>query len=95
MMEAFKSDKLPVDSISLSVPLKNANDYLEVRLDVFPSGDYVFNRTGFSVITSQLNNLTFFKSPDAFGPFFFTLNTDNYFTGKANFEQKLVLDIDL
>ncbi|KAF9690352.1 hypothetical protein SADUNF_Sadunf01G0186700 [Salix dunnii] len=81
MMEAFKSDKLPVDSISLSVPLKDANDYLEVRLDVFPSGDYVFNRTGFSFITSQLNNLTFFKLPDAFGPFFFTLNTDNYFPG--------------
>ncbi|KAJ6715609.1 LEUCINE-RICH REPEAT-CONTAINING PROTEIN [Salix viminalis] len=81
MMEAFKSDKLPVDSISLSFPLMDANDYLEVRLDVFPSGDYVFNRTGFSVITSQLNNLTFFTRPDAFGPFFFTLNTDNYFTG--------------
>ena len=95
MMEAFKSDKLPVDSISLSVPLKDANDYLEVRLDAFPSGDYVFNRTGFSFITSQLNNLTFFKRPVAFGPFFFTLNTDNYFAGKANFEQKLVLDIDL
>ncbi|KAB5574534.1 hypothetical protein DKX38_001728 [Salix brachista] len=81
MMEAFKSDKLPVDSISLSVQLKGADDYLEVRLDVFPSGDYVFNRTVFSFITSQLNNLTFFKPPDAFGPFFFTLNTDNYFTG--------------
>jgi hypothetical protein len=83
MMESFKSDQLPVDSISLSVPLKDAYDYLEVRLDVFPSGVYVFNRTGFSVITSQLNNVTFVKLPDAFGPFFFTLNTDNYFTGKA------------
>lgn len=81
MMESFKSDQLPVDSISLSVPLKDAYDYLEVRLDVFPSGVYVFNRTGFSVITSQLNNVTFVKLPDAFGPFFFTLNTDNYFTG--------------
>lgn len=94
-MESFKSDQLPVDSISLSVPLKDAYDYLEVRLDVFPSGVYVFNRTGFSVITSQLNNVTFVKLPDAFGPFYFTLNTDNYFTGKANFEQKLVLDTDL
>ncbi|KAJ6700500.1 LEUCINE-RICH REPEAT-CONTAINING PROTEIN [Salix koriyanagi] len=81
MMEAVKSDQLPVDSISLSVPLKDANDYLEVRLDVFPSGDYVFNRTVFSLITSQLNNLTFFERQDAFGPFFFTLNADNYFTG--------------
>lgn len=81
VMASFKSDQLPVDSISLSVPLKDAYDYLEVRLDVFPSGVYVFNRTGFSVITSQLNNITFVKLPDAFGPFFFTLNTDNYFTG--------------
>ncbi|KAJ6937921.1 leucine-rich repeat receptor-like protein kinase [Populus alba x Populus x berolinensis] len=81
VMASFKSDQLPVDSISLSVPLKDAYDYLEVRLDVFPSGVYVFNRTGFSVITSQLNNVTFVKLPDAFGPFFFTLNTDNYFTG--------------
>ncbi|KAH8509911.1 hypothetical protein H0E87_007721 [Populus deltoides] len=95
MMESFKSDQLPVDSISLSVPFKDAYDYLEVRLDVFPSGVYVFNRTGFSVITSQLNNVTFVKLPDAFGPFFFILNADNYFTGKANFEQKLVLDTDL
>ncbi|KAJ6711186.1 LEUCINE-RICH REPEAT-CONTAINING PROTEIN-RELATED [Salix purpurea] len=94
MMEAFKSDQLPVDSISLCDPFKDADDYLEVRLDVCPSGVYFFNRTGFSVITSQLNNITFFKHPHPFGPFFFTLN-DNYFTGKANFEQKLVLDIDL
>lgn len=81
VMASFKSDQLPVDSISLSVPLKDAYDYLEVRLDVFPSGVSLFNRTGFSVITSQLNNITFVKLPDAFGPFFFTLNTDNYFTG--------------
>ncbi|KAJ6395006.1 hypothetical protein OIU77_024089 [Salix suchowensis] len=94
MMEAFKSDQLPVDSISLCDPFKDADDYLEVRLDVCPSGVYFFNRTGFSVITSQLNNLTFFKHPHPFGPFFFTLN-DNYFTGKAKIEQKLVLDIDL
>uniref|UniRef100_A0A6N2KBW6 non-specific serine/threonine protein kinase n=1 Tax=Salix viminalis TaxID=40686 RepID=A0A6N2KBW6_SALVM len=66
---------------AVNIPLKDANDYLEVRLDVFPSGDYVFNRTVFSLITSQLNNLTFFERQDAFGPFFFTLNADNYFTG--------------
>ncbi|KAJ6427833.1 hypothetical protein OIU84_023273 [Salix udensis] len=56
MMEAFKSDQLPVDSISLCDPFKDADDYLE------------------------LNNITFFKHPHPFGPFFFTLN-DNYFTG--------------
>ncbi|KAJ6928129.1 leucine-rich repeat receptor-like protein kinase [Populus alba x Populus x berolinensis] len=81
VMASFKSDQLPVDSISLSVPWKDAYDYLEVRLDVFPSGVSFFNRTGFSVITSQLNNVTFVILPEAFGPFFFTLNTDNYFTG--------------
>ncbi|CAK7357242.1 unnamed protein product [Dovyalis caffra] len=81
VMESFKSDHFPVDSISLSVPLKDVDDYLEVRLDVFPSGDYRFNRTVFSAITSQLNNITFVKLPDAFGPFFFTLNAGNYFSG--------------
>ncbi|KAG6778400.1 hypothetical protein POTOM_018262 [Populus tomentosa] len=81
VMASFKSDQLPVDSISLSVPLKDAEDYLEVKLDVFPSGVSLFNRTGCSVITSQLNNITFIKLPEAFGPFLFKLNTDNYFTG--------------
>ncbi|KAJ4834810.1 hypothetical protein Tsubulata_013978, partial [Turnera subulata] len=62
MMEAFKNDRLPVDSISLSVPIRDSNDYLHLKLDVFPSATNQFNRTGFSLITSQLNNITFIKT---------------------------------
>ncbi|XP_057988930.1 leucine-rich repeat receptor protein kinase HPCA1 [Hevea brasiliensis] len=85
MMDAFQSIQFPVDSIALSDPFKDEYDYLELRIEVFPSNSDSFNRTGFSMITSQLNNLTFFQLPSSFGPLYFTLDNNDYFSGpKSN-----------
>ncbi|KAJ9162737.1 hypothetical protein P3X46_022490 [Hevea brasiliensis] len=85
MMDAFQSIQFPVDSIALSDPFKDEYDYLELRIEVFPSNSDSFNRTGFSMITSQLNNLTFFQLPSSFGPLHFTLDNNDYFSGpKSN-----------
>ncbi|KAI3676117.1 hypothetical protein L1987_85716 [Smallanthus sonchifolius] len=37
LMISFESNQLSVDSVSLSHPTKNSDDYLEVTLDIFPS----------------------------------------------------------
>ncbi|KAF2317297.1 hypothetical protein GH714_019651 [Hevea brasiliensis] len=85
MMDAFQSIQFPVDSIALSDPFKDEYDYLELRIEVFPSNSDSFNRTGFSMITSQLNNITFFQLPSSFGPLYFTLDNNDYFSGpKSN-----------
>ncbi|KAI9121130.1 hypothetical protein K1719_008163 [Acacia pycnantha] len=71
LMTAFQSQNLPVDSVSLSNPLRNpSTDYLQLSLKVFPSSSDRFNRTGVSniafVISSQL-----LKFPKFFLPYFF------------------------
>ncbi|KAF5952090.1 hypothetical protein HYC85_010034 [Camellia sinensis] len=46
LMNSFQSHQLPVDSVSLSNPSKNSDDYFVLSLEVFPSGQDHFNRTG-------------------------------------------------
>ncbi|KAF2310140.1 hypothetical protein GH714_006712 [Hevea brasiliensis] len=60
LTKTFQSYKLPVDSIRVSDQRRDMYGYLELRLQIFPSGSDRFNRTGFSMITSQLNNFGFF-----------------------------------
>ena len=50
LMHSFQSHQLPVDTVSLSNPTKNDNDYLVLRLEAFPSGEDRFNRTGISAV---------------------------------------------
>lgn len=69
-MESFKLQDQPVDSVSLSSPTKNTDDYLVLNLQVFPSDQEFFNRTGTSGVGFMLSNQTF-KPPDEFGPYFF------------------------
>ncbi|KAL6964526.1 hypothetical protein U1Q18_035576 [Sarracenia purpurea var. burkii] len=70
LMRFFGSDQLPVDSVSLSNPYINTIEYFVLSLEVFPSGQSSFNRTGISEIGFVLSNQTF-KPPHNFGPFFF------------------------
>ncbi|XP_057995764.1 leucine-rich repeat receptor protein kinase HPCA1-like isoform X4 [Hevea brasiliensis] len=80
LTETFQSEKLPVDSIRVSDQRRDMHGYLELRLQIFPSGSDRFNRTGFSMITSQLNNFGFFPPLYPFGSFHFILDDNEYFT---------------
>lgn len=72
--KVFVDHKLPVDSVSLSNPTKNIENYFVLSLAVFPSGQENFNRTGVSWIAFTLSNQTY-KPPKEFGPFYFIGNT--------------------
>ncbi|KAG5549944.1 hypothetical protein RHGRI_015042 [Rhododendron griersonianum] len=78
LMKFFNSDLLPVDSVSLSNPTINTDNYFVLRLEVFPPvGQDAFNRTGIGFVLSSQT----FKPPHEFGPFFF--NGDPYFEGST------------
>lgn len=80
LMTTFKAHNQPVDSASLSNPTKNLDGYLVLNLQVFPSGQDYFNRTGLSGVGFILSNQTF-KPPRGFGPFYFIANNYAYFAG--------------
>ncbi|KAG6408645.1 hypothetical protein SASPL_131663 [Salvia splendens] len=80
MKASFKSHGLPIDAVSLSNPTKNMDNYLLLSLQVFPSGQDYFNRTGISAIGFMLSNQTF-KPPKEYGPFYFIGNSYPYFAG--------------
>ncbi|XP_071726031.1 leucine-rich repeat receptor protein kinase HPCA1-like [Rutidosis leptorrhynchoides] len=89
MMVSFESNQLPVDSVSLSQPTKNSNDYLVVTLNVFPSGDERFNRSGILRIGFVLSNQTY-KPPHPFGPYFFLGNNYDFFSDASKGKHKSV-----
>lgn len=90
LMLSFQNRQLPVDSVSLSNPTKNLDDYLVIHLQVFPSSQDFFNRTGVSGIGFVLSNQTF-KPPSTFGPFFFIGEGYKYFDGNRTFRDLLFL----
>ncbi|KAE9446762.1 hypothetical protein C3L33_21340, partial [Rhododendron williamsianum] len=71
LMIAFRENLLPVDSILLSNPTFDTYFFRQFTLNVFPSGQDYFNRTGISAIGTLLN-----RQPQQvisyFGPFYFT-----------------------
>ncbi|KAL0454532.1 UNVERIFIED_CONTAM: putative leucine-rich repeat receptor-like protein kinase, partial [Sesamum latifolium] len=79
LMDSFRSHSQPVDSVTVKKPTKNEVGYLVMDLQVFPSGQDHFNRTGISRIGFILSNQTF-KPPHVFGPFYFDGNNYPYFT---------------
>ncbi|KAG8639641.1 hypothetical protein MANES_14G162000v8 [Manihot esculenta] len=83
LMDSFKSNQLPVDSVSLSNPRKDSSEYLDLNLQVFPSEKDNFNRTVISEIGFLLSNQTF-KPPDFFGPYYFIADAYQYFAGSNN-----------
>lgn len=85
LTNTFQSQKLPVDSVSLSNPYKDSSEQLEISLQVFPSGQDRFNETGISLIAFVLSN-QIFKPPDFFGPFYFRANAPyEFYTGNFEF----------
>ena len=85
-MNFFQSQKLPVYSVSLSNPMKDSYEYLEISLQVFPSGQDCFNQTEISRIGFMLSR-QFFQPPPAFGPFNFMPGhvPYDYYVGKLEF----------
>ncbi|XP_031119284.1 probable leucine-rich repeat receptor-like protein kinase At5g49770 [Ipomoea triloba] len=81
MMDDFKSQHLPVDSVSLSNPTKDSdNFYLQLYVQVFPNGQNHFNQTGVSAIGFVFSYQTFIP-PESFGPYFFIPNSYNSIDG--------------
>lgn len=70
LVTTFTDHKLPVVSVSLSNVTKDADDYLEARLEVFPANNISFSLSEVLTIGFMLSNQTF-KPPEEFGPFFF------------------------
>lgn len=68
LMQSFHSYNLPVDSVSVSYPTWSSSYYLQLMLEVFPSGEDRFNETGASALASVLSNQTL-PRPDYFGPY--------------------------
>ncbi|KAK4438440.1 putative leucine-rich repeat receptor-like protein kinase [Sesamum alatum] len=87
LMFTFRSHGVPVDSVSLSNPTKNLDDYLHVTLQIFPSGQDSFNHTGISEIAFMMSN-QIFKPPPSFGPFFFIANSYPYLSDGAEGSKK-------
>ncbi|KAM0066540.1 putative protein kinase RLK-Pelle-LRR-VIII-1 family [Helianthus debilis subsp. tardiflorus] len=76
LMSFFKNASLPVDSLSLSNPSRNLEDYLVLRLQVFPSGQPNFNRTGIIGVAFALSNQSFKPAKTDFNTY--TFNAENY-----------------
>ncbi|KAI3445520.1 hypothetical protein Pfo_002185 [Paulownia fortunei] len=79
LMSAFLSNGLPVDSVILSNPTIDIYSYLQIPLQIFPSGQDSFNRTSISTIGFLLNRQPF--QIQYFGPFFFIDEQYCCFTG--------------
>lgn len=78
LMDSFTSNELPVDSVSLSNPRKDSSEYLELKLQVFPSNQDHFSQKVISQIGFMLSNQTF-KPPKQFGPYYFRGDSYQYF----------------
>ncbi|KAI3863468.1 hypothetical protein MKX03_005933 [Papaver bracteatum] len=70
LLRSFQTHDAPVDSVSLSNPKEDADSYLEVSLQVFPSDKQSFSRSEIAKMGFMLSNQTF-KPPKTFGPYFF------------------------
>ena len=70
LLNSFESSKLPVDSVSLSNPTMDLLAYFNVTIEIFPSDEDRFNRTGIINIAFLLSNQNF-KAPKFYGPYAF------------------------
>ena len=87
-MQTLKSYALPVDSVSLSNPTVDSSGYLELSLEVFPSGEESFNKTGITMVGFVLNSLIF-NPPSLFGPFYLIAYAYGNYAGNSEFHAKL------
>ncbi|KAK9069938.1 hypothetical protein SSX86_010336 [Deinandra increscens subsp. villosa] len=79
LMSFFRNASLPVDSLSLQNPSRDLQDYLVIRLQVFPSGGTSFNRTGMVGIAFAFSNQTFKPKTD-FNTYVFNAEIYNFFS---------------
>uniref|UniRef100_N1QWM1 non-specific serine/threonine protein kinase n=1 Tax=Aegilops tauschii TaxID=37682 RepID=N1QWM1_AEGTA len=70
MKTKFLSYKALIDSIALHNPFFDANNNLEISLEVFPGGKVQFGEQDISDIGFILSNQTY-KPPPVFGPYYF------------------------
>nr|XP_043621505.1 leucine-rich repeat receptor protein kinase HPCA1-like [Erigeron canadensis] len=71
LISSFQIFQLPVESISLSNPHKVFNEYLVIKLQIFPIEVKGFNRTGISGLAFSFSSQAY-KPPPAFGPYVFS-----------------------
>ncbi|MCL7032483.1 hypothetical protein MKW94_003499 [Papaver nudicaule] len=83
LLKSFQTHNAPVDSVSLGNPSKDANSYLEVSLQVFPSDKQSFSRSDIAKMGFMLSNQTF-KPPKTFGPYFFIASQYAHFSESAS-----------
>ena len=77
----YQKVKLPVDSVLLNNPNRNLDDYLAIKLYIFPSGEPSFNRTGIIGVSFALSSQGF-SSPKGFNTYtFIAENYLNFLTG--------------
>ncbi|MFS7951549.1 hypothetical protein Hanom_Chr07g00596481 [Helianthus anomalus] len=87
LMLFFKNASLPVDSLSLSNPSRNLEDYLVLRLQVFPSGQQNFNRTGIIGVAFALSNQSFKPAKTDFNTYTFNAESYKFFSGNCALSQ--------
>ncbi|KAL7612008.1 hypothetical protein Lser_V15G06494 [Lactuca serriola] len=78
LMTFFQKTQMPVDAVSLMNPYRNLDDYLVLNLEVFPSGELSFNRTGILWLGFVLSNQTFKPSKDFNTYVFIAQDYDNF-----------------
>lgn len=83
LMTFFQKTQMPVDAVSLMNPYRNLDDYLVLNLEVFPSGELSFNRTGILWLGFVLSNQTFKPSKDFNTYVFIAQDYDNFLSGKC------------
>ena len=82
MKARFLVFKIPVGSISVDNPFVNANNNLQMNLEVFPGNKILFGEKDISDIGFILSNQTY-KPPAIFGPYYFIGQQYPFATGKA------------
>lgn len=71
MMDFYRKQNIPVDSVSLSNPFKDSStDNFQLTLNIFPSQTDRFNATGVSTAAFALSN-QLYKPPEFFTPYAF------------------------
>lgn len=80
-MNTFRKENIPVDSVSLSNPIKvTSTDNFQLTLNVFPSQADRFNTTGVSTAAFVLSN-QIYTPPAFFSPYIFIGLSYSYYGG--------------
>lgn len=70
LMIFFGTHAPPVDVVSLSNPFRDASNYLEISLEIFPLNRIYFTRKELFILGFTFSNQTY-KPPKDYGPYYF------------------------